>query len=105
MPDLTSSLTAIGLMALLVYSTRIGGYLVGLRIRHIGRLRPVLEALPGCAMMAILTPAVRNGSTLDWFALACVILVMWKTESVVLATVLGLGLLLFGADIYATIFL
>ena len=49
-----SVLVAIGMMAAIVYATRLGGYLVGLQLRHITWLRPIPEALPGCAFMAIL---------------------------------------------------
>lgn len=96
-PITTSSvLIAIGLIAVLVYLTRISGYLLGLRIRHIGTLRPVLEALPGCAIIAILVPALRNGSLMDLLAMISVVGLMWVNNSVVLATVVGLGLLLVG---------
>lgn len=92
-------LVAIGMIALLVYLTRISGYLLGLRIRHIGTLRPVLEALPGCAIIAILVPALRDGTLLDLVALVSVVSIMWFTNSVVLATVVGLGLLVVGANL------
>ena len=89
-------MTAIALMALVVYLSRAGGYLVGLQFRHIGQLRPVLEALPGCALMAILAPAAWNGSPLEIVALFSVILLMWLTDSVIAASVIGLGILLGG---------
>lgn len=92
-------LVAIGMMAAVVYATRLGGYLVGLQIRHIGWLRPILEALPGCAFMAILVPAVRQGSLIEISAMACVIGLMWKTDNVVLATVVGMTVLLFGESV------
>jgi uncharacterized membrane protein len=96
MPASGETLTAIGVMALVVYLSRAGGYLVGLQVRHIGGLRPVLESLPGCALMAILAPAAWNGSPLEMIALCSVILLMWLSDSVVLATVAGLGILLGG---------
>lgn len=83
-------------MAIVVYLTRAGGYLLGLQIKHIGRLRPVLEILPGCAFMAILVPAVRQGSLIDAIALAAVVGVMWKTDNVALASLLGLSVLMVG---------
>jgi len=87
---------AIIVMAIVVYLTRAGGYLLGLQIKHIGRLRPVLEILPGCAFMAILVPAVRQGSLIDAIALAAVVGVMWKTDNVALASLLGLSVLMVG---------
>ncbi len=92
-------LVAIGMMAVLVYATRLGGYMVGLQIRHIGWLRPILEALPGCAFMAILVPAVLQGSPIEIAAMACVVGLMWKTDNVVIATVVGVAVLLLAESV------
>jgi uncharacterized membrane protein len=92
--DRPDELLAIIVMAVVVYLTRAGGYLLGLQMKHIGRLRPVLEILPGCAFMAILVPAVRQGSLTDAIALAVVVGVMWKTDNVALASLLGLSVLI-----------
>ena len=89
-------LAAIAMMALIVYLTRITGYFIGLQLRHIRGIQPVLEALPGCAFMAILAPAVRQGSPSEIVAMACVILIMWRSNNVVLATGVGMAILLFG---------
>ena len=89
-------LVTIAMMAAIVYATRLGGYLVGLQIRHIGWLRPILEALPGCAFMAILVPAVRQGSISEIIAMACVVGLMWMTDNVVIATVVGMIVLIVG---------
>ena len=89
----------IAVMAVIVYLTRAGGYLLGLQFRHVTRLRPVLEILPGCAFMAILVPAVRQGSFLDAIALACVTVIMWKTNNVAIATLIGLVVLMFGPEL------
>ena len=92
-------LVAIGMMAAIVYASRVGGYLVGLQIRHIGWLRPILEALPGCAFMAILVPAVRQGNLVEMIAMACVVGLMWKTDNVALASVIGMAVLLLGESV------
>lgn len=94
MPGSFETLNTILLMGLVVYFSRAGGYLLGLQVRHIGRLRPVLEALPGCALMAILAPAAWQADILEMVALGCVIIIMWVTDSVVLATTVGLGVLI-----------
>ena len=96
MIEQTEILGVIGLMALVVYLTRVGGYLIGLQMRHIGRLRPVLETLPGCAFMAILVPAVRQGNAIEMSAMLAVALLMWKTDNVVLASAVGMIVLIFG---------
>jgi uncharacterized membrane protein len=84
------------MMALIVYLTRVTGYFIGLQLRHIRGIQPVLEALPGCAFMAILAPAVRQGTLGEIIAMACVILIMWRSNNVVVATLAGMAVLLFG---------
>lgn len=103
MVDQSMAIMTIIVMALVVYLTRAGGYLLGLQVRHIGALRPVLEILPGCAFMAILAPAVRQGSLLDLVALVCVTGIMWTTDNVAVASALGLVVLLFGEEILGLI--
>ena len=93
---MAETLTAIAMMAAIVYLTRATGYFVGLQLRHIRGIQPVLEALPGCAFMAILVPAVRRGSPSEILAMACVVLIMWRSNNVVLSTVIGMLVLLFG---------
>jgi len=94
--DTPSTLIAIAMMAGIVYLTRMSGYFVGLQLRHIKGVQPVLEALPGCAFMAILAPAVRQGSPSEIIAMVCVVLIMWRSNSVVLATGTGMAVLLLG---------
>jgi len=96
MVDTQSTLSAIAAIAAIVYLTRAAGYFVGLQLRHIRGIQPVLEALPGCAFMAILAPAVRRGSPSEIIALSCVILIMWRSNNVVLATSIGMAVLLLG---------
>ncbi|MCP4286480.1 MAG: AzlD domain-containing protein [Gammaproteobacteria bacterium] len=96
MVDPQTVLIAIGMMALIIYLTRMTGYFIGLQLRHIRGIQPVLEALPGCAFMAILVPALRQGSVSEIIAMACVILIMWRSNNVVIATGTGMAVLLFG---------
>jgi len=95
MVDNHSALLAIAMMAGIVYLTRLCGYFVGLQLRHIRGIQPVLEALPGCAFMAILAPAVRQGNSSEILAMICVIFIMWRSNNVVLATGTGMAVLLF----------
>ncbi len=95
MVDQQSALIAIFMMAAIVYLTRLTGYFIGLQLRHIQGIKPILEALPGCAFMAILAPAVRQGSLAEMVAMACVVLIMWRSNNVVAATGTGLAVLLF----------
>ena len=98
MVEANTTFVAIGMIAAIVYLTRITGYFIGLQLRHIRGIQPVLEALPGCAFMAILAPAVRQGSVSEILAMACVVLIMWRTNNVVMATGVGMAILLFGGS-------
>ena len=96
MIDANATFVAIAMMATIVYLTRVTGYFIGLQLRHIQGVQPVLEALPGCAFMAILAPAVRQGSVSEMLAMACLVLIMWRSNNVVLATGSGMAVLLLG---------
>ena len=100
MVDANATFIAITMMASIVYLTRVTGYFIGLQLRHIRGIQPVLEALPGCAFMAILAPAVRQGSISEILAMACVVLIMWRTNNVVIATGTGMAVLLFGGPFF-----
>ena len=102
MVDTNATFIAIAMMASIVYLTRVTGYFIGLQLRHIRGIQPVLEALPGCAFMAILAPAVRQGSISEILAMACVVLIMWRTNNVVIATGVGMAVLLFGGPFLDT---
>jgi uncharacterized membrane protein len=96
MVEANATFVAIAMMASIVYLTRVTGYFIGLQLRHIRGIQAVLEALPGCAFMAILAPAVRQGSVSEILAMACVVLIMWRSNNVVIATGVGMAVLLFG---------
>lgn len=100
MIESSSVLVAIGMMAAIVYLSRAGGYLLGLQIRHINNIKPVLEALPGCAFMALLVPALRRGNVTEVLAMACVVGLMWKTDNVVIATLVGMAVLVLGDSVF-----
>ncbi len=99
MVDQTSILIIIALMAGIVYLTRLSGYFIGLQLRHISGIKPILEALPGCAFMAILAPAVRQGSLSEVIAMACLVALMWLTNNVVISTIVGMTVL-FAGNVY-----
>ena len=102
MVDLNDSLVAVVMMSAVVYLTRAGGYFLGLQIRHFKRLQPLLETLPGCAMAAILAPAIRQGNVVELVGLAMVILIMWKMDNVAVASLVGIGCLLLGPSLMSS---
>ena len=96
MPDQTSILLVIAMMAAVVYLTRVSGYFIGLQLRHISGIKPILETLPGCAFMAILAPAVRQGSLSEIIAMVCLIALMWRTNNVAISTIVSMAVLFMG---------
>lgn len=64
------TLATIVLMAVVTYLTRIGGYLV-LGGRELSpRIMTVLDAAPGCVLIAVIAPAFVSGRAADLIALA-----------------------------------
>jgi uncharacterized membrane protein len=96
MIDQTSILLLIAMMAAIVYLTRVSGYFIGLQLRHISGIKPILETLPGCAFMAILVPAVRQGSLSEIIAMVCLITLMWRTNNVAISTIVSMAVLFMG---------
>ena len=95
MDDQHALLITLAMMAAIVYMTRLGGYLLGLSVRNIPGITPILKTLPGCAFMAILAPAVRQGNASEILAMLLVVGLMWVTDNVALASIVGITVLLF----------
>ena len=96
MPEYSDAILAVLAMAFVTYATRIGGVLIAAFLGDNRRLRGVLEVLPGCAIVALLAPAMTKGTPAELVALGITLLVMWFTNRVLLATVIGLTILLLG---------
>lgn len=65
----STTLLTIGAMAAVTYLTRVGGYLF-LRNRELGpRTKAVLEAAPGCVLIAVIAPEFASGNPADLIAL------------------------------------
>ncbi|WP_414500407.1 MULTISPECIES: AzlD family protein [unclassified Zymobacter] len=60
-------------MALMTYLTRIAGYLVFRNIEMGQRTRQVMEAAPGCVLIAVIAPHFATGRLADMLALAITI--------------------------------
>jgi uncharacterized membrane protein len=64
-----TNLATIALMAATTYLTRLGGYLL-LRNRRIdGRAKRVMEAAPGCVLLAVISPNFVSSRPADLAAL------------------------------------
>ena len=69
-----ANLLAIVLMAFVTYLTRIGGYIL-LRNRSLGpRAMAVLEAGPGCVLIAVIAPVFVSDQPSDLIALALTVI-------------------------------
>ncbi len=81
-----ANLATIGSMALATYGTRLAGYLL-LRNRALGpRATAVLEAAPGCVLIAVIAPSFVSAHPADLIALAVTLVA--ATRLPMLATVL-----------------
>lgn len=76
-------------MAAVTVTTKVAGIWL---VRHV-TLSPRLEAglavLPGAIVVAVLGPELASGGPAEWAAGALVLLVMWRTENILLALAAG----------------
>ncbi len=80
-----TTLLTLVLMATATYLTRIGGYLL-LRDRQLGeRAKTVMDAAPGCVLLAVIAPQFVSGRPADLAALGITLLAAWRLP--LLATV------------------
>ena len=69
-----STVLTIALMALTTYATRVVGYLI-LRNRVLGpRMKAVLDAVPGCVLIAVIAPAFVTPQPANLASLAITLL-------------------------------
>ena len=81
-------------MAAVTYATKVGGlWLVG-RLELTERAETALEVLPGVIVVSIVAGELLEGGPAEWIGAAAVALAMWKTESLPLALVAGIGTVL-----------
>lgn len=74
-------------MALVTYVTRVSGYLL-LRNRGLSaRMKRILEAIPGCVLIAVIAPAFATQNIANLLALALTLLLASRCSFVV--TVVG----------------
>ncbi|WP_246998765.1 AzlD family protein [Halosolutus gelatinilyticus] len=71
--------------------TKVGGLWLLSRIEVSDRLEAGLSVLPGAIVIAILGPELAAGGPAEWGAAGLVVLVMWRTENILLALCAGVG--------------
>jgi uncharacterized membrane protein len=85
------ALLAIAGMALVTYLTRIGGLLLYNRGPIGARAEAVLRHVPGAVLTAIVAPVVLGGGWAELLAGLATVLVAWRTRSLLLAMLVGVG--------------
>ncbi len=91
------SLTAFAVvfgMSIVTYVTKAGGFWALDRVEPSESVREGLDALPGGILVAILVVRLLEGGPSEWMAGIAVLVVAHRTESVLLAMVVGVGTLL-----------
>jgi len=78
-------------MTLVTVLTKVGGFWLLRRIEISERLEAGLSVLPGAIVIAILGPELAAGGPAEWGAASVVVLVMWRTENILLALCGGIG--------------
>ena len=74
----TAALLTILGMAMATYATRVAGFLL-LRNRRLGaRARAVLDAAPGCVLIAVIAPYFVSPHPAELMALAITVLAAWR---------------------------
>ncbi|PCR91374.1 AzlD family protein [Natrinema ejinorense] len=82
---------AILAMALVTAATKVGGFWFLRRIEVSERLEAGLSVLPGAIVIAILGPELAAGGPAEWGGAGVVLLVMWRTENILLSLCGGVG--------------
>lgn len=78
-------------MALVTYASRGGGYLIGDRLPHTGRMAGALKAIPGGVLIGIIIPGALFGGLAEALAAIAVAGVSILTRNLIAAMAVGVG--------------
>mgnify|MGYP002762583879 CR=1 FL=1 len=81
-------------MSVVTYATKAGGLWLLSRINVSDRVKSGLEMLPGAIVISIFRPELISAGPAEWSSAAVVLLVMWRTENVLLALLCGVAAVL-----------
>lgn len=76
-------------MSVATYVTKAGGLWLLSRIDVSDRVESGLEILPGVIVISILGPELISAGPAEWGAAGIVLLVMWRSDNVVLSLLCG----------------
>ncbi|BBO83631.1 hypothetical protein DSCO28_41970 [Desulfosarcina ovata subsp. sediminis] len=91
-----SIVLAIAGAALVTYGMRLGGLLLAGRLPRNGGFRRFMEALPGTILLSLVAPGIVSAGVLGGAAALTTALCAWKTKNVLLAMLLGMGIVALG---------
>ena len=95
-PENEHIILVIVLMAIPVWLIRLGGFWLAGHFKLSKGMMAWLECLPGCILMAIVAPLMLQADWVEWVAAACVIIMMFKTDKLLYAMVVGIALAAIG---------
>lgn len=87
----STTLLAIGLMALVTYATRAGGLWLATRLDLSERAGVWLDQIPGAILVSLVAPVVLTGGPAEALAAVAVVFVAVRTGSLPAAMVTGVG--------------
>jgi uncharacterized membrane protein len=86
-----SALAAILLMAVVTYACRAGGYWLLGRVTISPRIAIGFSYLPGAVLISLVAPAMAEEGIPGVCAVAATAIAMWRTNSLLVAMVAGVG--------------
>ena len=95
-PTDMSVVLAIAGAALATYGLRLGGLLLAEHLPQNGGFKRFMEALPGTILLSLVAPGIFSAGALGGIAALATALCAWKTRNVLLAMVVGMGLVATG---------
>lgn len=82
--------------ALVTYALRLGGLLLAEHLPQSGGFKRFMEALPGTILLSLVAPGIVAAGPLGAVAALATALCAWKTKNLLLAMVVGMGLVAAG---------
>lgn len=87
-----SIVMAIAGAALATYGLRLGGLLLAEHLPQNGGFKRFMEALPGTILLSLVAPGIYSAGLLGAVAALATALCAWKTKNILIAMLVGMGL-------------
>ena len=93
--DITVFLVIAG-AALVTYGLRLGGLLLAGRLPKNGGFRRFMDTLPGTILLSLVEPGIASAGVLGGAAALATALCAWRTRNVLVAMMVGMGIVAVG---------